>query len=78
MTEIKMENGKHDVYKNGNFGATGVRHKIPDQVGDDRKVKCLGMMENIGSAGMTDRVKRTEMTGRNKTHRDGSLIEGMC
>ena len=43
MTEIKMENGKSNVCRNGDFG---VCHKIPDQVGDDRKVKCSGMTGN--------------------------------
>ena len=32
MTEIKMENGKSNVCQNGDLGAAGVCHKIPDQV----------------------------------------------
>ena len=55
MIEKNAENGKSNVCQNDDFGAAGVCHKIPDQVGDDRKVKCSGMVENIGSAGMTGR-----------------------
>ena len=29
MTEIKMENGKSNVYQNGDLGAASECHKIP-------------------------------------------------
>ena len=43
MTETKNKNGKMNVYQNSDLGVSGVCHKIPDQVGDDGKVKCSGM-----------------------------------
>ena len=55
MTETKNKNGKSGVYQNSDLGVSGVCHKIPDRVGDDRKVKCSGMTGNMGSAGMTGR-----------------------
>ena len=82
MTETKNKNGKSGVYQNSDFGASGVCHKTPDQVGDDSltvgsgcsKIPAFaGMTKNIRSAGMIDGVKRTGMTGRNKTHRNDVL-----
>ena len=74
MIEIKMENGKSNVRQNGDLGAASACHKIPDQVGDDRKLKCSGMTENIGSAGMTGREEKTSFLGLTRESLDNKKI----
>ena len=84
MTEIKMENRKSNVCQNGDLGAASACHKIPDQVGDDRKLKCSGMTENIGSAGMTEnigsaltdsRLRRNDVLSHTCGERGRSMVE---
>ena len=54
MTKIKMENGKSNVCQNGDFGVSGMCHKIPDQVGDDGLIVGSGCSKIPAFAGMTE------------------------
>ena len=67
MIEIKMENRKSNVCQNGDLGAASACHKIPDQVGDDRKVKCSGMTErNAGTSSNSSFLGLTRESSDNK------------
>ena len=54
MTETKNKNGKSGVYQNSDLGASGVCHKIPDQVGDDGLIVGSACSKTPAFAGMTE------------------------